>query len=112
VSAGLTGMTRAAGPYRHRTFTSASMLPRFPARATGAYPSWYAPVPGKAPDALAGSPGFTVPPPLGVQTVSAVERTAKVASTAKIANQTTRPITLTSATWPRAMTSVLILTIW
>ena len=47
-----------------------------------------------------------------VQTVSAVERTAKVASTTKIANHTTRPITLTSATVPRPMTSVLILTIW
>ena len=79
------------------------MLPRFAARATGAYQCWYAPVSGKAPDWLAGS---------SVQTVSAVERTAKVASTAKIANHTTMPITLTSATLPWAMTSVEILTIW
>ncbi len=46
------------------------------------------------------------------QTVSAVERTARVASTTKMANQTTTPITLTSAMLPRPITSVLILTIW
>ena len=47
-----------------------------------------------------------------VQTVSAVERTARVASTTKIANQTTTPITLTSAMLPWPITSVQILTIW
>ena len=46
------------------------------------------------------------------QTVSAVERTATVASPTKIANQTTTPITLTSAMLPWPITSVLILTIW
>ena len=46
------------------------------------------------------------------QTVSAVERTATVASATKIANQTTTPITLISATLPSPITSVLILTIW
>jgi hypothetical protein len=92
------------------------MLPRFRGLATGAYRPvrpGYAPVPGRAPEWPAGTSGsaelFWA---LWAQTVSAVPRTAQVARMTKIANQTTMPITLTSATLPTPITSVLILTIW
>ena len=92
------------------------MLPRFRGLATGAYRRRYAPVTPRSP---AGPPNgrpelldfLTLWTPW-VQTVSAVPRTAQVARMTKIANQTTMPITLTSATLPRPITSVLILTIW
>jgi hypothetical protein len=95
------------------------MLPRFPGLAGPRHRGVPVPVrpvvppcPGQAPDALAGSVLFISGIGAGAQTVSAVERTARVASTTKIANQATRPITLTSAAVPWPITSVLILTIW
>jgi hypothetical protein len=91
------------------------MLPRFPGlngvHATGAYRCRHAPVvppcPGQAPVALAGSVSSWP-----AQTVSAVLRTAQVASATKIANQITMPITLARATVPWPITSVVTLTTW
>jgi len=92
------------------------MLPRFPGlngvHATGGVPlpvrpRRFPPCPGQAPVALAGSVSSWP-----AQTVSAVLRTAQVASTTKIANQITMPITLTRATVPVPITSVVTLTTW
>ena len=91
------------------------MLPRFRGRATGAYRRRMPRLrPGSRPGPrmAAGTSGFSELLGSWVQTVSAVPRTAQVARMTKIANQTTMPITLTSATLPRPITSVLILTIW
>ena len=91
-----------------------SMLPRFPRYATGACQCWHAPwFPRSRPGPRgAGRAPWGLSRHRLAQTVSAVERTAKVASATKIANQTTMPITLARATVPWPITSVVTFTTW